>query len=70
MDLPLDKDGYIPRIQFSDDPDGLIITTLNRNQNRFEVYMANPRSRVCRLLVRDEAPQYIKRIGLCRPALL
>ena len=60
MDLPLDKDGYIPRIQFSDDPDGLIITTLNRNQNRFEVYMANPRSRVCRLLVRDEAPQYIK----------
>ena len=61
MDLPLDKDGYIPRIKFSSaDPDGLVITTLNRNQNRFEIYMANPRSKVCRLLVRDEAQQYIK----------
>ena len=60
VDLPLDKDGYIPRIKFTSDPNGLVITTLNRNQNRLELYMANPRSCVCRLLVRDEAPQYIK----------
>lgn len=60
VDLPLDKDGYVPRIRFSKDPEGLVIATLNRTQNRLELYMANPRSRVCRLLVRDEAPQYIK----------
>ncbi len=60
MDLPLDADGYIPRIQFTQDPEKLAIMTLNRNQNRFDIYMANPRSTVCNLIVRDEAPQYIK----------
>lgn len=34
--------------------------TLNRHQNRFDLYMANPRSAVCKVAVRDEAEQYIK----------
>ena len=60
MDLPLDADGYIPRIQFTDNPDVLAIMTLNRHQNRFDLYFANPRSTLCKLAVRDEAEQYIK----------
>lgn len=60
MDLPLDVDGYIPRIQFTDDPNVLAIMTLNRHQNRFDLYFANPRSTLCKLVVRDEAEQYIK----------
>lgn len=60
MDLPLDKDGYIPRIQFTKDENALAIMTLNRHQNRFDLYLANPRSTLCKLIVRDEAPQYIK----------
>ena len=60
MDLPLDVDGYIPRIQFTDNPDVLAIMTLNRHQNRFDLYFANPRSTLCKLVVRDEADQYIK----------
>ena len=60
MDLPLDTDGYIPRIQFTDNPDVLAIMTLNRHQNRFDLYFANPRSTLCKLVVRDEAEQYIK----------
>jgi dipeptidyl-peptidase-4 len=60
MDLPLEEDGYIPRIQFTQQADQLAIVTLNRHQNRFDLYMANPRSTVCRLILRDEAPQYIK----------
>ena len=60
MDLPLDEDGYIPRIQFTDNPDVLAIMTLNRHQNRFDLYFANPRSTLCKLVVRDEAEQYIK----------
>ena len=60
MDLPLDADGYIPRIQFTDNPDVLAIMTLNRHQNRFDLYFANPRSTLCKLVVRDEAEQYIK----------
>ena len=60
MDLPLDEDGYIPRIKFTSDPEKLAIMTLNRHQNRFDIYMANPRSALCKLTIRDEAEQYIK----------
>lgn len=60
MDLPLDTDGYIPRIKFTSDPEKLAIMTLNRHQNRFDLYMANPRSALCKLAIRDEAEQYIK----------
>ncbi|MCC8187551.1 MAG: S9 family peptidase [Bacteroides sp.] len=59
MDLPLDTDGYIPRIRFTQDPEKLAIMTLNRHQNRFDLYFANPRSTVCKLMVRDESPYYI-----------
>ena len=60
IDLPLDEDGYIPRIKFTNDENALAIMTLNRHQNRFDLYYANPRSTLCKLMVRDEAPQYIK----------
>jgi dipeptidyl-peptidase-4 len=60
MDLPLDADGYVPRIHFTDDPDVLAILTLNRHQDRFDIYHANPRSTLCKLVVRDDAPQYVK----------
>ena len=42
MELPVDSDGYVPRIKFTDDPEKLAIMTLNRHQNRFDLYMANP----------------------------
>ena len=60
MDLPLDVDGYIPRIQFTNDANTLAISTLNRHQNRFDLYFCNPRSTLCKLVVRDEDNQYIK----------
>lgn len=60
MDLPLDADGYIPRIKFTDDENTLAIMTLNRHQNRFDLYFANPRSTLCKLAVRDEEERYIK----------
>ena len=60
MDLPLGSTDYIPRIRFTSDPEKLAIMTLNRHQNRFDLYMANPRSGLCKVAIRDEAPQYIK----------
>lgn len=60
MKVPLDADGYIPRIHFTKDPSKLAIMTLNRHQNRFDIYMCNPRSTECQLIVRDEAPQYVE----------
>ena len=60
MDLQIDSDGYIPRIKFTSDPEKLAIMTLNRHQNRLDLYMANPRSGLCKVAIRDEAEQYIK----------
>lgn len=60
MNVPLDADGYIPRIRFTGDPDKLAIMTLNRHQNRFDMYFADPRSTVCRLAMREESDTYIK----------
>ena len=60
MKLPLDADGYIPRIRFTEDPTKLAVLTLNRHQNRFDMYFADPRSTTCKLVYRDESPYYIK----------
>ncbi|MCD7899834.1 MAG: S9 family peptidase [Bacteroides sp.] len=59
MNLPLEEDGYIPRIRFTKDPNKLAIMTLNRHQNRLDMYFADPRSTVCRMVLRDENPYYI-----------
>ena len=60
MQVPLDEDGYIPRIRFTKEADKLCIMTLNRHQNRLDLYFADPRSTVCRLMLRDESDTYIK----------
>ena len=59
IDLQIDEEDYIPRIHFTSDPEKLAILTLNRHQNRMDMYMANPRSTVCKLVLREESPTYI-----------
>ena len=59
IDLQIDEEDYIPRIHFTSDPEKLAIVTLNRHQNRMDIYMANPRSTVCKLVLREESPTYI-----------
>lgn len=59
MKLPLDADGYVPRIHFTSDANKLAIVTLNRHQNRMDIYMGNPRSTECKLAVREENEKYV-----------
>lgn len=59
MKLPLDAEGYIPRIHFTNDPNKLAIFTLNRHQDCLEIYMANPRSTECKKILRDNVDKYI-----------
>lgn len=59
MQVPLDEDGYIPRIQFTGDKDKLAVLTLNRHQDRLDIYMVNPRSTVATLVVREQADKYV-----------
>ena len=59
MELPSDADGYIPRITFTPNAEQLAVMTLNRNQNRFDMYFVNPRSTVAKLILREESDSYI-----------
>ena len=59
LQVPLDKDGYIPRIFATSDATKLAVVTLNRHQDRMDIYMANPRSTEARLAVRDQVEHYI-----------
>lgn len=59
MNVPLDADGYIPRIEFTKSPEQLAVMTLNRDQNRFDMYFAHPRSTEAKLILRDENKYYI-----------
>lgn len=60
MNLKLDSTSYIPRIKFiENDDNSLFIFTLNRRQNKLEIYSANPRSTLCTLTLRQEDERYI-----------
>lgn len=59
MKLPLDADGYVPRIRFTSDPEKLLVLTQNRHQDRLDIYAANPRSTECKLIVRDQVDNYV-----------
>lgn len=60
LQVPVDSDGYVPRIQFTSDPEKLAVITLNRRQNRMDVYMTNPRSTVATLALRETNDKYIR----------
>ena len=60
MDLPLDSDGYVPRIHFTNNADQLAILTLNRHQSRMNIYMGNARSGVCKLILQEKDERYLR----------
>ncbi|MDE6266415.1 MAG: S9 family peptidase [Muribaculaceae bacterium] len=45
---------YIPRIEYRPESDQLIVTTLNREQNRMEVFSVNPKSTVMKSLLVEQ----------------
>ena len=59
MDLPLDADGYIPRIKATADSSKVAVFALNRHQDVLRVYMANPLSTVCQQIIEDKVDKYI-----------
>ncbi|MDU1891736.1 MAG: S9 family peptidase [Dysgonomonas sp.] len=57
MNIP--ETEYIPRIEFLPTGDDLAIMTLNRDQNKFNMYVANARSAVSRSILHEENQRYI-----------
>ena len=59
MQLPLDADGYIPRIKATSDASKVLVFTLNRHQDCLKIYAVNPMSTVCQLIIEDKVEKYI-----------
>lgn len=60
LQVPLDADGYMPRIRPTDDPNKVVVYTMNRHQDVLNLYDVNPRSTVAQLLIKESVPKYIK----------
>lgn len=63
IQLPEQRDSYIPRIGWTnptqDNPTGeMVILRLNRNQNKMEVFLGNPKSTISRRFFAEESKQY------------
>ncbi|PMC23643.1 S9 family peptidase [Hoylesella buccalis] len=60
LQVPLDADGYVPRIKPTTDPNKVIVYTLNRHQDEMHLYAVNPSSTVATLLIKERVPKYVK----------
>ena len=60
LDIPLDADGYIPRLKSTSNPNRMIVYTMNRHQDVLNLYGVDPRSTVSHLLIRESVPKYVK----------
>lgn len=59
MQLPLDADGYIPRIKATSDASKVLAFTLNRHQDCLKIYAVNPLSTICQLIIEDKVDKYV-----------
>lgn len=60
LKVPVEADGYIPRLIATSDADKVCVVTLNRHQDQMDIYMVNPRSTVARLALREQVKNYVK----------
>ena len=60
IELPLEAEGYIPRIIPTADANSILLVTLNRHQDDMRIYSANPRSSVCQMIVENKSGKYVK----------
>ncbi len=55
-----EEDFYVPRIKWTNSPEQLLIFKLNRSQNRLDMLMADPRSTISKLILREENKRYVE----------
>ena len=60
IDVPLDADGYMPRVKATSDPAKIAVFTMNRHQDQLRIYMVNPQTADCKLAIEDQVDKYIK----------
>ena len=64
LPVPLDADGYIPRVLPTGDEQRVAVLTMNRHQDCLRLYLVNPESADCQLLIEEQADKYVKEEAL------
>ena len=60
LQVPVDADGYIPRLRMTSDASQVAVFTLNRHQDCLRIFMCNPLSTVCRQVVEEKVSKYVR----------
>lgn len=60
LQIPVEADGYIPRILPTQDKNRIIVYTMNRHQDVFNLYAVNPSTGNVKLLIKESVPKYVK----------
>ena len=60
LQLPIDADGYIPRLKMTSDATQVAVYTLNRHQDCLRIFMCNPLSTVCKQIIEEKSDKYVK----------
>jgi dipeptidyl-peptidase-4 len=58
--VPLDNDGYIPRLVMTPDAGQVAVYTLNRHQDHLCIYMADMTTADCRLTIEERINKYVR----------
>lgn len=60
LQVPVDADGYIPRLVMTADPSQVAVYTLNRHQDCLRIFMCNPLSTVCKQVIEEKVDKYVR----------
>lgn len=60
LQVPLDADGYMPRIKPTNDPMRIVVYTMNRHQDGLCLYAVNPRSTEAQLIIKEHVDKYVR----------
>ena len=60
LQLPIDADGYVPRLKATSDPTQIVVYTFNRHQDCLRLFMCNPLSTVCKQVIEEKVDKYVK----------
>lgn len=60
LQVPMEAEGYMPRIKATNDPQRIIVYTMNRHQDELNLYTVNPRSTMAQLLIKEQSKRYVQ----------
>ncbi len=60
LQVPLDAEGYIPRIKQAPDANSVVVFTMNRHQDALCLYAVNPFTGEARLMIKESVAKYVR----------